>query len=96
MRRRDFLKTVSLGTAGIAGLGTFFSCSSLTKHKRPNLILINFDDLGWRDLACFGSSYYETPNIDRLASQGMKFTKYNRSDKEIIKKDQYELYQKKT
>jgi len=32
------------------------------------------DDLGWTDLGCMGSSYYETPNIDRLASQGMKFT----------------------
>ena len=74
MKRRDFLKTVSLGTAGITGLGTFFSCSSLTKNKRPNFILINVDDLGWRDLGCFGSSYYETPYIDRLASQGMKFT----------------------
>lgn len=74
MRRRDFLKTVSLGTAGIAGLGTFSSCRSLTRNKRPNFVLINVDDLGWRDLGCFGSSYYETPNIDRLVSQGMKFT----------------------
>jgi len=36
--------------------------------------LINIDDLGWRDLGCFGSQYYETPNIDQLASKGMKFT----------------------
>jgi arylsulfatase A-like enzyme len=32
------------------------------------------DDMGWTDLGCFGSAYYETPNIDRLASQGMRFT----------------------
>ncbi len=40
----------------------------------PNIVLINVDDLGWTDLACFGSKYYETPNIDRLCSRGMKFT----------------------
>jgi arylsulfatase A-like enzyme len=40
----------------------------------PNVVLITIDDLGWTDLACYGSRYYETPNLDRLASQGMKFT----------------------
>jgi arylsulfatase A-like enzyme len=42
--------------------------------RRPNLIMILIDDLGWRDLACYGSSFYETPNLDRLAAQGMRFT----------------------
>jgi arylsulfatase A-like enzyme len=42
--------------------------------KRPNIVFILADDLGWRDLACFGSSYYETPNIDKLAARGTKFT----------------------
>src|SRR6266542_963354 len=41
---------------------------------KPNIIFILADDLGWTDLGCFGSRYYETPNIDRLAAQGMKFT----------------------
>lgn len=40
----------------------------------PNFIFILIDDLGWRDLTCSGSTFYETPNIDRLASQGMAFT----------------------
>lgn len=40
----------------------------------PNIIFINVDDLGWADLGCFGSKYYETPALDRLAAQGMKFT----------------------
>ena len=40
----------------------------------PNIVLINVDDLGWRDLACQGSVYYKTPNIDRLASHGVRFT----------------------
>src|SRR2546426_12116693 len=42
--------------------------------QRPNLVFILADDLGYTDLACFGSKYYETPNIDRLASQGIRFT----------------------
>jgi len=42
--------------------------------RRPNIVLILADDLGWTDLGCFGSRYYETPNIDRLAAQGMRFT----------------------
>ena len=43
--------------------------------KKPNIILINVDDLGWRDLGFMGSEFYETPNIDKLANQGMYFTK---------------------
>jgi len=41
---------------------------------RPNLIFILMDDLGWKDLGCCGSTFYETPNLDRLAQQGMRFT----------------------
>jgi arylsulfatase A-like enzyme len=44
---------------------------------RPNIVYILADDLGWTDVACYGSKYYETPNIDRLASQGMKLTRYH-------------------
>lgn len=44
------------------------------KQEKPNIILINVDDLGWTDLACYGSRYYETPHIDRLAREGMLFT----------------------
>ena len=42
--------------------------------KQPNIIFILIDDLGWVDLTCYGSTFYETPNIDRLASDGMRFT----------------------
>jgi len=41
---------------------------------RTNVVLILIDDLGWTDVGCYGSRYYETPNIDRLASDGMRFT----------------------
>lgn len=42
--------------------------------SKPNIILILLDDLGWRDLACTGSDFYETPNIDKLAEKGITFT----------------------
>jgi arylsulfatase A-like enzyme len=42
--------------------------------NRPNIVLILADDLGWTDLACYGSKFYETPNLDALARDGMKFT----------------------
>ena len=45
--------------------------------RPPNIIFVLADDLGWTDLACFGSKYYETPNIDRLAAQGMRLTNHH-------------------
>lgn len=42
--------------------------------RSPNIIFFLIDDWGWTDAACFGSKLYETPNVDRLAAQGMKFT----------------------
>ncbi len=39
-----------------------------------NIVLILIDDMGWKDLACYGSEFYETPNIDSLAKEGMQFT----------------------
>jgi arylsulfatase A-like enzyme len=41
---------------------------------RPNFVFLLADDLGWSDLACYGSSFYETPNLDRLAGSGVRFT----------------------
>ena len=41
---------------------------------KPNIIFIMIDDMGWRDLGCYGSSFYETPHIDRLCREGMAFT----------------------
>ncbi len=58
-----------------------FSCASITgvmfngyAQEKPNVLIFLVDDLGWKDLACTGSNYYETPNIDRIASQGVIFT----------------------
>lgn len=57
----------------------FWSCKQPNEEKesivlaKPNIVLINVDDLGWKDLGYMGSDYYETPNIDALAKEGMTF-----------------------
>lgn len=52
------------------------ACTEQFKKVEPqtNVLFILVDDLGWKDLSCYGSSFYETPNIDRLASMGSRFT----------------------
>jgi arylsulfatase A-like enzyme len=44
------------------------------KDSRPNVLFILADDFGWRDLGCYGSTYYRTPNLDALAARGVRFT----------------------
>ena len=46
----------------------------MADETRPNIVLILVDDLGWADVGCYGADLHETPNIDRLAEQGMRFT----------------------
>ena len=54
----------------------FFVFAASTKADQPktNVVFILIDDLGWRDLGCYGSNYYKTPNIDKLAKEGAQFT----------------------
>jgi arylsulfatase A-like enzyme len=64
----------------IATVTLFFSMSLpaiSAPAQKPNIIFIMADDLGYTDVATFGSKYYETPNIDRLATQGMKLTAHH-------------------
>ncbi|MCF7855035.1 MAG: sulfatase [Candidatus Pacebacteria bacterium] len=42
--------------------------------QKPNIVFILLDDFGWTDLSCYGSTFYETPNLDRLATRSMRFT----------------------
>ncbi len=50
------------------------SCNTSRKIVPPNVVMIIADDLGWSQLGCYGSSFYKTPNIDKLAKSGIKFT----------------------
>ena len=56
-----------------------FTTQHLTAAERPNIVFIFADDWGWGDLSCHGHPYVKTPNIDRLASQGMMFTNMHAS-----------------
>ena len=68
----DFLsRLASFATLTILLLTS--SCSPKPSPLKPNIIIINIDDMGWRDLGVMGSQFYETPNIDALAREGMLF-----------------------
>ncbi|MBN2312807.1 MAG: sulfatase [Sedimentisphaerales bacterium] len=79
MNRREFIQSIGLGAAAFA-LRQFEtkalarSSPMMNARTRPNILFILADDFGWSQLGCYGSTFYETPNIDRLARQGMKFT----------------------
>ena len=51
----------------------FLAFSSALAAKAPNVVVFLVDDLGQRDIGCYGSTFYETPNVDRLAKEGIKF-----------------------
>ncbi|HET8548025.1 MAG TPA: sulfatase-like hydrolase/transferase, partial [Bryobacteraceae bacterium] len=65
LSRRSFVQSL-----GAAALGR----PLMAAESKPNFLFILMDDLGWKDVGCYGSDFYETPQIDRLASQGMRFT----------------------
>lgn len=80
MNRRDFLATLT--GAAAYGLGARFASAqnpSTGGSDRPNIVHIMADDLGFGDLACYGSPLAKTPNLDRLAEQGALFTQYYQS-----------------
>ena len=75
--RRAFLaKTFALSCSAVVG-GCGFEgrgISAGNKKAKPNIVFFLVDDLGWRDVGCYGSSFYETPRIDRLAGEGVRFS----------------------
>ncbi len=50
--------------------------STVSSADQPNIILIFVDDLGWRDVGCYGNDFVDTPRIDQLAAEGMRFTDF--------------------
>lgn len=63
MHRREFL-------AGLAAAGSL----AAQANRKTNFVFILADDYGWRDTGCYGNRYYATPNLDRLAAEGARFT----------------------
>ena len=70
--RRRFVQATAVGSLAVAGLS--FSRASRAQAGRPNIVFIMADDLGYADLSCYGQRDYMTPNIDRLAIEGVRFT----------------------
>jgi arylsulfatase A-like enzyme len=73
MRRRDFLKAVGLGAASLVMPERAWSALQSSPERKPNFVFILIDDMGFKDLGFMGSRYYETPNIDKLAGEGVVF-----------------------
>ncbi len=69
MNRRNFLKA-----AAASALLAKAPIGRAASKRKPNFVFFLVDDLGWTDLGCFNSSFYDTPNVDRLRKSAMKFT----------------------
>ncbi|HEX7314868.1 MAG TPA: sulfatase-like hydrolase/transferase [Pyrinomonadaceae bacterium] len=71
LTRREF---VASAVAASALAGAAEASPQAQRGARPNVVYIMADDLGWGDLSCYGRPDYRTPNLDRLASEGVRFT----------------------
>ncbi|MGE5608315.1 MAG: sulfatase [Bacillota bacterium] len=74
--RRDFIRTSCLLTAGVLAHHQACAAQDPPPTRPPNFIVVFCDDLGYADVACFGAQGFKTPNLDRMAAEGMKFTDF--------------------
>jgi arylsulfatase A-like enzyme len=79
--RRQFIRFLAAGATATTFSGCTPAGSSLLAAKRsqidkPNFVIIFCDDLGYGDIGCFGSKIHRTPNLDRMAAEGIKFTSF--------------------
>ncbi|MEH2488794.1 sulfatase-like hydrolase/transferase [Bradyrhizobium sp. AZCC 2230] len=70
--RRRFVQTTAASSLALAGMG--HRRPARAQPSKPNIVFILADDLGYADVGCYGQRDYATPNIDRLAAEGLKFT----------------------
>ena len=70
--RRRFVQTTAASSLALAGMGV--GGPTWAQSTKPNIVFILADDLGYADAGCYGQRDYTTPNIDRLATEGLKFT----------------------
>ena len=70
----SFAALLKSGLVLAVGLFAAGEVRAAPAQRPPNIVFILADDLGWSDLGCYGSTFYETPNLDRLAAGGMRFT----------------------
>ncbi len=68
--------SVNLGLAGLLSFSATVYSQTSIEAKKPNIIIIFMDDMGYGDLSCYGATGYKTPNIDKLATTGMRFTNF--------------------
>src|SRR3954467_11862628 len=72
LTRREFVGSAVAASALVAS-GSAKSLDAPPPTRRPNVLYIMADDLGWGDLSCYGRPDYRTPNLDHLASEGTRF-----------------------
>jgi len=75
MNRRQFLQTAG-ATLAAAAITTLWDTNAYAAERKPNIVFILADDLGHADLGCYGQTKIKTPNIDRLAAEGLRFTRH--------------------
>ncbi len=73
LNRRDFLKRMGIAVSSTL-VFKLAQAKDTVKPTKPNFVFFLVDDLGWTDLGCYNSRFYETPNIDRLAQGALRFT----------------------
>lgn len=74
LSRRSFLSSMALGAGGVALQSSVHALAQPRPGQRPNIVLITADDLGYGDLSGYGRADFQTPQLDRLAAQGTRFT----------------------